>query len=58
MRGHTLLGKLPGPIIGYMAGVLIVTDIDSHADMMWELSRWQLFRFGWRTIWLAIVGTR
>ena len=48
-----------GPYVAYeysRGGVLHIEDLNPHIKTKWVMSRWELFRFGWRCVWAALCG--
>ena len=50
-----------GPYVAYeysAGGVLHIQDLNPELKTKWTMSRWELFRFGWRCIAAALRGSR
>jgi hypothetical protein len=47
-----------GPKLTYSEGVLRVSDPNPEVELGWRMSRWDMFKLGWRCIKAATLGLR
>jgi hypothetical protein len=39
-----------GPLMTYREGLLKISDLNPEIATKWQMSRWEMFRMGWRCI--------
>lgn len=39
-----------GPMMFYRNGMLVVSDLNPEVATKWTMSRWEMFKLGWRCI--------
>jgi len=43
-----------GPMMKYVLGVLVISDLNPEASLTWRLKRWQMMKIGFRFLLAAI----
>lgn len=44
-----------GPLVEYDEfGTLTIHDLNPEVKLTWRMKRWEMIRFGWRTIWAGL----
>lgn len=43
-----------GPLLDYNGDRLLIADLNPQIETRWRLSRWQMFKIGWRCIIAAV----
>jgi hypothetical protein len=53
-RKMTLFWDQTGPLMRYADGILHIEDLNPEFKTKWRMSRWEMFRLGWRCIRAAL----
>lgn len=57
-RAMTLHLHHTGPWMRYENGLLKIEDLNPDFKTQWRMSRWEMFRLGWRCIRAALDGEK
>lgn len=51
---HTLFVHQTGPLVQFDGRLLHIEDLNPHVQTRWRMSRWEMVRFGLKTIWAGL----
>lgn len=54
----TIYWNETGPLLHYNGERLLIGDLNPQIETKWRMSRWQMFKIGWRCMVAAIAGVQ
>lgn len=52
----TIFWHPAGPLLHYNGYRLLIADLNPQLETKWTLTRWEMFRIGWRCMIAAMFG--
>lgn len=55
-KTKTLYFQNEGPMLqyNYKNTAFIISDLNPECNTHWNISRWELFKLGWRMVWTSL----
>ena len=55
MKRTTIYWHKTGPLVQYIDGALMIDDLNPQVSTKWRMSRWEMIKFAWRSLFVALI---